>query len=83
MDDNFDSKTVRLIITLASPHKYPLVQFDSYISTFYQKVNNFWNNNTNLKHVNYVSIGGGFKDLIVRPDVTFDSKADFSVAVSN
>lgn len=82
MNPDFNPNLVHLIITLASPHKYALIQFDSYISNYYKDVNNFWKNNQNLSHINLISLSGGFKDIIVHSDVTTDVNCDFNVVVS-
>ncbi|KAK6642802.1 hypothetical protein RUM43_004304 [Polyplax serrata] len=82
MNPDFNPNLVHLIITLASPHKYALIQFDSYISNYYKDVNNFWKNNQNLSHINLISLSGGFKDIIVHSDVTTDVNCDFNVVTT-
>ena len=40
--------------------------------TFYENVNSYWNQNRDesLAHINVISIGGGFNDKLIRPDLT-------------
>lgn len=60
---------VNTIITLATPHK-PVFVVDADLHKFYNDVNDYWrsHNETTLKHVTLVSIGGGFRDTQVSVD---------------
>ena len=68
----FDTKMVHTIITQATPHQEPVINIDSEIANFYSDVNEYWtqNKNTTLKHVTVFATGGGFRDILVRNDLT-------------
>ena len=68
----FDSSLVHTIITQATPHQMPVVAIDPAIVDFYSNVNEFWKNNTSgfADKVTVVSTGGGFRDILVRNDLT-------------
>ena len=80
-DEKFDSKQVQTIITLATPHTMPVINTDYYIDHFYQKIDSYWNaSRTNaLDHVLLVSMGGGTKDIQVRPGLTWSEFADINI----
>ncbi|XP_061181970.1 GPI inositol-deacylase-like [Saccostrea echinata] len=65
---DFDHKLVNTIITQSTPHQIPVLSVDSYIASFYRKVNSYWKEYgaTNLSHVTVVSTGGGHRDYQVR-----------------
>ncbi len=82
----FDPKTVRLIITLATPHQ-PVILMDKNLRDFYHSVDTFWEsekrkNSSKLENLTLVSIGGGYKDKLVRPGLTYNKLADLNVLVS-
>ena len=66
LHQDFDPVRVNTIITLATPHR-PVIVTDHDLHKFYSEVNQFWrlHNETTLKHVTLVSIGGGFRDTQV------------------
>ncbi|CAG2114631.1 unnamed protein product, partial [Medioppia subpectinata] len=62
---------VDLVITLATPHKSPVVPIDSRMTSFYNDVEEYWaTNRDNFRHMNVISIGGGFNDKLVRSHLT-------------
>lgn len=65
---DFDSNWVHTIITQASPHLEPVINYDSEIDSFYKRVNEFWRNETReeLSNVVLVSLYGGVRDYLVR-----------------
>lgn len=65
---DFDHTLVNTIITQSTPHQIPVLSVDSYMSSFYRNVNNYWREfgATNLSHVTVVSTGGGHRDYQVR-----------------
>ena len=77
---DFDPTLVNNIITLATPHTMPVVNTDPHIDQFYRKIDAFWNASTStLDHIALVSIGGGIKDVQVRPGLTWSQYADINV----
>ena len=71
VDRDFDSSQVKTIITLATPHKHPVISIDKNIVAFYQKVNQFWSKQTNqTANVAVASIGGSNRDIQVRSGLT-------------
>ncbi|XP_052071301.1 GPI inositol-deacylase-like isoform X3 [Mytilus californianus] len=68
----FDQNSVNTIITQATPHQAPVISLDRMIATYYSRVNNYWrtHSNTTLKHVTVVSTGGGYRDVLVRNELT-------------
>ena len=87
-DPSFDRNLVRVIITLVTPHKSPVVALDSFLATYYNSVNAYWRTNRragsegNLSHVTFASIGGGHRDIQVRSGLTEMEEADVNVVVS-
>ncbi|XP_046461194.1 GPI inositol-deacylase-like [Daphnia pulex] len=68
---DFDSALVTTIITLATPHKSPVIVLDEDMDSFYQETSTFWNESTNrTKHVALASIGGADRDIQVRSGLT-------------
>ena len=49
-----------------------VISLDRMIATYYNSVNNYWrtHSNTTLKHVTVISTGGGFRDVLVRNELT-------------
>ena len=81
-EDSFDPKLVKTIITLATPHTMPVVNTDPYIDNFYRSIDTFWNASRSSKaldHILLVSIGGGIKDIQVRPGLTWSAYADINI----
>ncbi|XP_035224963.1 GPI inositol-deacylase-like isoform X2 [Stegodyphus dumicola] len=68
----FDSSAISLILTLATPHKEPVIALDSGIVDFYQKTKETWKYRlkTELRDIPLISIGGGQRDFLVRSDLT-------------
>ncbi|XP_070580466.1 GPI inositol-deacylase-like [Ptychodera flava] len=69
---DFDQSTVHTIITQATPHRAPVIEADIYIATFYNNVNQYWmmNQNSTLRDVTVLSVGGGERDILVRAGLT-------------
>ena len=69
---DFDTSQVSTIITQATPHQAPVVTLDPYVADFYGQVNSHWarENNVRLADVTVFSTGGGFRDILVRSDLT-------------
>jgi glycosylphosphatidylinositol deacylase len=88
LDPSFDKSLVRVIITLVTPHKSPVLALDSFIAKYYDSVNAYWRANRradregNLSHVTFASIGGGHRDILVRSGLTQTEEADINVVVS-
>jgi glycosylphosphatidylinositol deacylase len=79
IDPNFDPLTINLIITLATPHSAPVLNADKSLNQFYEDIDNHWNDHRQSNHVSLVSIGGGVKDIQVRPGLTWSDHADLNV----
>ncbi|XP_029650604.1 GPI inositol-deacylase isoform X2 [Octopus sinensis] len=64
---DFDSSSIHTIITLATPHQSPVIVLDNYVSRFYEKVNEYWidNSHTTLANITILSTGGGERDYQV------------------
>ncbi|CAF1289706.1 unnamed protein product, partial [Didymodactylos carnosus] len=67
----FDQNTVKIIITQATPHQAPVINYDSYLVDFYQNINDYWKKewNNTLKHIVLLSLAGGDRDHLVRSDL--------------
>ncbi|XP_054720836.1 GPI inositol-deacylase-like [Uloborus diversus] len=79
----FHPNNVSLIITLASPLKKPVLAVDSAIVNFYEKTTQAWKYRLkdDLNHIPIVSIGGSYRDYLVRSDLvlndfTYSSELD-------
>ena len=86
INPSFDPSTVKLIITLATPHQ-PVILIDKNLKDFYNSVDTFWQRQratkTNrLENLTLISVGGGIKDVLVRPELTFNELADLNILVS-
>lgn len=81
MEPNFDPNSVSSIITLATPHKSPVLMADEHIAKYHANVSRFWANsrNSSLKHIAVVSIGGGHRDILVRSELIKSDYTDFSL----
>ncbi|XP_033108072.1 GPI inositol-deacylase-like [Anneissia japonica] len=87
---NFNPKLVSTIITQATPHDSPVVKADKDLDKFQLSVNKFWRehwNSSSLEDVVLVSVGGGFRDNLVRSGLTtladvFHSSRSLSVVTS-
>lgn len=80
-ESDFNPETVKVIITLATPHT-PVLLLDTYLNEYYAKVNNFWDNNP-PSNMSVVSVGGGPRDLLVKSSATSTSHASINVIVSH
>lgn len=84
----FDTSLVELIITLATPHR-PLFLADHYMDSYYDKVENIWGNGLDrprssfLRNISLLSIGGGHRDLMVWPCLTYAPHADINALASS
>lgn len=73
---------MQLIITLAAPLKNPVFIPDSYIATFYKQVDKVWKNSFKVNGTTLISIGGGYRDFLVRSDLIFDNYGHINVLVN-
>ena len=80
-DENFDSSKVNTIITLATPHQYPIIAMDENIANFYQKVNQSWFSSNKTANVTLASIGGADRDILVRSGLTAANQPSINVLV--
>ena len=80
---NFDPKSVHTIITLATPHKSPVIALDEDISAFYSRTSRFWGEPSNhTDHVALASIGGADRDIQVRSGLTAANTPTINVLVN-
>ena len=89
---DFNRKSVSTIITLASPNMRPPFMVDHDMLKYYSQINAIWNslNQTeqkSMRHIVFVSIGGGNRDIQVQSSITpfgdsFLSSQSFSVIAS-
>ncbi|XP_050542352.1 GPI inositol-deacylase isoform X2 [Daktulosphaira vitifoliae] len=79
----FDTSLVELIITLATPHR-PLFLADHFMETYYNEVESIWGNGVDkprvsfLSNISLLSIGGGYRDIMVWPCLTYTPHADIN-----
>ena len=81
----FDASQVSVIITQATPHRAPVLAFDSHMQHFYDEVNSYWraNSNSTLKEITVVSTGGGFRDILVRSHLSdLESVTQLSLSIA-
>ena len=69
---DFKPQLVNTIITQATPHQMPAISIDPILVKFYEEVNTFWKakENTTLADVTVFSAGGGYRDVLVRSQLT-------------
>ncbi|GFT89393.1 GPI inositol-deacylase [Trichonephila clavipes] len=69
---SFDPADISLILTLAAPHKQPVVTLDFALVNFYAKIKETWKYRLKkgLMDIPIISIGGGHRDILVRSDLT-------------
>ena len=80
---DMDFVPVTTIITLATPHKSPVIMLDEDINSFYQQTNQFWTEKTNrTKHIALASIGGADRDIQVRSGLTAANSPTINVLVN-
>jgi hypothetical protein len=80
---DMDFVPVTTIITLATPHKSPVIMLDEDMNSFYQQTNQFWTEKTNrTKHIALASIGGGDRDIQVRSGLTAANSPTINVLVN-
>jgi len=68
-DDTFHKKNyVHTIITQSSPHNRPVTSIDKPLADFYERINAFWLNKSeiSLNNVVLASLYGGTRDILVR-----------------
>lgn len=86
---DFDRSKIDLILTLSTPHKKPVVNFDYALITFYEALHeNLHRLRTNGNNsLTTVSISGGFNDILVNSHLTeIDDNFDYnfvSTAISD
>lgn len=82
----FDSKTVPLLVSLASPLTRPHITFDKNTRDLYIKTNNLWRRRKNIPTSNEttltLSISGGRHDKLVPPHLSMDPFFDMSLTTS-
>lgn len=79
---DFDFSQINTIITLATPHRRPVISLDEDMSNFYQQTNQFWQESTNrTKNVALASIGGADRDIQVRSGLTTAHSPTINVLV--
>jgi glycosylphosphatidylinositol deacylase len=81
LDENFDYSKVNTIITLATPHQYPLIAIDENVANFYQKVDHCWSSSNKTANVTLASIGGADRDILVRSGLTTANQPSINVLV--
>ena len=80
LDPKFDSSSVNIIITLATPHSAPVVSADQSLSQFYNQIDTHWNKSRHtLDHLTLISIGGGINDIQVRPGLTYSDHGEINI----
>ncbi|KAF8770695.1 GPI inositol-deacylase like protein [Argiope bruennichi] len=69
---SFNPADISLIITLAAPHKEPVIAADTAIVNFYAGIKETWKyrNKKGFSDIPIISIGGGQRDILVRSDLT-------------
>ncbi len=80
---DFDTNLVNTIITQASPHVRPVINYDLEIDSFYSNVNSLWQNKSemSLQNVILVALYGGVRDILVRSgQANVNSWKNFSAA---
>lgn len=63
---NSDSIKIPAIITLATPHRNPVVTLDQSLAKFYGSVNELWQEPSVSQNISLASIGGADRDIQVR-----------------
>jgi len=76
----FEQRKINVVINLATPQNEPPIQLDQYIHEYYARVNSIWRQNQNkrFENITFLSLGGGFRDYLVRSDLSL-----FQTGVSN
>ncbi|KAK9500619.1 hypothetical protein O3M35_001854 [Rhynocoris fuscipes] len=83
LEPEFNKDSVKIIITLAAPHS-PALLLDSLLADYYERINKYWDNNTDIKqNLNLFSIGGGPRDLLVKSSLTSTPHADINVITTS
>ncbi|GBN79637.1 GPI inositol-deacylase [Araneus ventricosus] len=69
---SFNPADISLIITLAAPHKEPVIAADTAVVNFYARIRETWKyrNKKGFSDIPVISIGGGQRDILVRSDLT-------------
>ncbi|KAF6201594.1 hypothetical protein GE061_003986 [Apolygus lucorum] len=81
LEDNFNPESVKIIITLATPHT-PVLLLDAHINEYYKRVNHFWDDFSG-HNMTIVSVGGGPRDLLVKSSATPTPHASINVITSD
>ncbi|XP_068084428.1 GPI inositol-deacylase isoform X2 [Anabrus simplex] len=81
LNPDFDASLVQVIITLATPHRAPVIAIDSLLTRYHTSVNEYWilKKPESLSHITLISIGGGHRDLMVRSGLTQAIEADINI----
>lgn len=82
LQPNFDPNIVRTVITVGTPHQFPVLILDDQLYRQYELVNQFWQAEWHykLRHLNMISIGGGERDFLVwdgYTDISFIDRSHF------
>lgn len=80
---NFDTKSVPLIINLASPLNKPFLNIDSKMQAIYDRTKDFWSEKPIDFNTISISISGGRPDRLVPMHLTMDTEYDFSLTTGS
>lgn len=69
LNPHYKNGTIDLIITWSTPHQKHGFIFDLTLSNYYDKVNEFWRNNSDI-NIPILSISGGYRDVLVTHENT-------------
>ena len=60
-----------MVLTLSTPNRHPAIGYNYQTIRFYERIHHYYQShrNTKLSDLNFVSIGGSYQDMIVRPDL--------------
>ncbi|KAI8848001.1 PGAP1-like protein-domain-containing protein [Chytridium lagenaria] len=70
---NFVEQSINTIVTLATPHAKPPIQFDYSLVNHYNRLRDFWSTGLefgSLRNISVVSIAGGNQDTLVLSETT-------------
>lgn len=62
---------ISIVLTLSTPNLHPAIGYSLETIRFYERTNLDYQRyrNTRLSDLNFITIGGSYQDLIVRPDL--------------
>lgn len=79
--DEFDPR-VNTIITLATPHRDPVVAIDLAMVNFYDRIEQEWVAGLETANITLASIGGSDRDFQVRSGLTVAREPSINVLVN-